>query len=245
MHGKPPEAFKQETELIREDKDLSTIKKEIGIGDDAEGDEKYKEIHKERVVRYQMQEDRRDKEIDNLKGHVKFLYGMLNNTLFTLNQHAVVINNELLPAKHKYLESKVMVKMFENIVSGTESVNLLNLLTKNDQISIFKSSKEKQSSLGWLNSRARGSREAPDKGTPAKVEQNITSNANNVMGTSGGLSSGKQSKKTRSPPKVSDFSGEHKSQFTGQTVKSNASKGGGDQRSRGSRTTSEKTSTRS
>lgn len=243
MRGNNAETFKKEPEHVSEDADLNTIKKEFHAGDEEISGEIYKEIRKEKKVRYRMEKDRHDREIDNLKGHVKFLYGMLNNVLFTLNQHAVVINKELLPAKHKYLESKVMVKMFENIVSGTESVSLLNLLTKNDQISIFKSSGERQSSLGWLSSHAK-SKEKEGKTTPVKVEQNITSNANNVVGTSMGLSSGQKSKQNNSPPKVSDFSGENKGKFKKRSNKSKASKGGNKQRNKRKRTRWEKTSTR-
>jgi hypothetical protein len=117
-----------------------------------------------------------------------------------------------------------MVKMFENIVSGTESANLLNLLTNNDEISIFKSSGLKNSNLSWLNSNQTESKipKNEDVDSPIKVEQNITSNANNVMGSSMGLSSGKQSRVKDHRP--SDFSSGKKKNFTNSNFNSNTSK---------------------
>lgn len=176
------------------------------------------------MVKSKQKEVTQNKEIENLTGHVKFLYGMLNNVLFTLNQHAVVINKELLPVKNKYLESKVMVKMFENIVSGTESANLLNILTNNEEISIFKSSGFKNSNLTWLNSNQTESKRTKNgkSNSPVKVEKNITSNANNVIGSSMGLSSGKQSKIKDIKP--SEFSSGKKNNFTNSGFNSNTSK---------------------
>jgi hypothetical protein len=188
--------------------------------------ESFKEILKEKVTKSMQKEVKRNKEIENLTGHVKFLYGILNNVIFTLNQHAVVINKELLPVKNKYLESKVMVKMFENIVSGTESANLMNLLTNNDEVSIFKSSSFKNSNLSWLKSNQSGSqKKSKDKSdSPIKVEQNITSNANNVIESSIKLSSGKQSRKKSSNLKPSDFSSGKNNKISESGFVSNTSK---------------------
>ena len=209
MEMKSNQSLVQPSENVEEDMHAETIKKGISQNEEEnKKSESFQEVFKERVAIRKIKEVKRNKEIENLTGHVKFLYAILNNVIFTLNQHAVVMNKELLPAKDKYLESKVMVKMFENIVSGTESVNLFNLLTQNDDVSIFKSSGEKKSSLGW----AKNSNEKEGEGqtSPDKVEKNITSNANNVVGSSLGLSSGKQSKYKDSVKKPFDFSSEKK-----------------------------------
>lgn len=209
------ESYKKETEAPPAEPELETLKKEFTGEEDTPGAEGFTEVQRETVVRRKVEAVRRDREIENLKGHVKFLYGMLNNVLFTLNQHAVVINNELLPAKHKFLESKVMVKMFENIVSGAESVKLLNVLSKKDTISIFRSSGERQASMGCLNGgKAPEARGRARQAGPERPEQNVTSNADNVVGTSGRLPGAKQSKQL-SQAKVFDMGAAEEEGFAG------------------------------
>lgn len=81
------------------------------------------------------------REKDNMYGHIQMLYSVVNNVIFTLNQHAVVINKEILPTKDNYLESRVMFQMFQNVVSGMESNNMLNELTDKNCSSVFESNK--------------------------------------------------------------------------------------------------------
>lgn len=81
------------------------------------------------------------REKDNMYGHIQMLYSVVNNVIFTLNQHAVVINKEILPSKDHYLESRVMFQMFQNVVSGLDSDNLLNELTDKNCSSVFESNK--------------------------------------------------------------------------------------------------------
>lgn len=217
------ESFQRSQEDIPRDQDMETIKK-VGSHTEYTNEEgksrSSEEILKERIIIEKQKEAKRSLEIENLTGHIKFLYGMLNNVMFTLNQHAVVINKELLPAKDKYMETKVMVKMFENILSGTESVKLFNILTQNEDISIFRSSEAKQSSNWSKGNDPSNSKQVSMKDDSAdKVEQNITSNANNVVGTSMGLSSGNPSKQNDSSSGKNRYTG---SMFNSGHSKSNS-----------------------
>lgn len=81
------------------------------------------------------------KERDNMYGHLQMLYSVLNNVIFTLNQHAVVINKEVLPFKDNYLESKVMFRMFQNVVSGLESETFLGELAAKESSNVFNDGK--------------------------------------------------------------------------------------------------------
>jgi hypothetical protein len=228
MTMRSQQTFQKSNDTMPPDSDLETLKKqnfqqsyesEQGTQNNSE------EMIQERGTVTREHEVKRSFEIENLTGHIKFLYGILNNVIFTLNQHAVVVNKELLPAKNRYLESKVMVKMFENILSGTESVNLLNLLTQNEDISIFHSSEPKKGSSGWSkqSGSSKGKVVSSEKKFPTKSEQNITSNANNVIGTTIGMSSGNQSKYKDSENKPSGFSSEKK-KYVGSMFNSGHSK---------------------
>ena len=93
---KSNQSLVQPSENVEEDMHAETIKKGISQNEEEnKKSESFQEVFKERVAIRKIKEVKRNKEIENLTGHVKFLYAILNNVIFTLNQHAVVMNSSL------------------------------------------------------------------------------------------------------------------------------------------------------
>lgn len=139
----------------------NTNKKEI-IQEEQEEDNRdsSKEItmqNIEKLIEKKLNEKNYLDEIDNLIGHIKFLYGVLNNVMFCLNQHGVVINKKIISKQENYVESKLILRLLDNLDQAVCSDNYLRSLNDKDSLSVIENKSSKDSNT------------------------NITSNANHII----------------------------------------------------------------